>query len=421
MVCKPYFRFLCCVFILSRVGHFRGAAIAQAGPSAAVSPTLPSPSGSYSIGRHGYALTDRSRTDPFAAGKSEARKLMVYIWYPARRTDHQSVGEYVPGARKFDVDPKAKEAAENEFGPRWPMIVSGAIASHAIADARPAAEEGKFPVILFSHGISDTTFSYTAQIEDFVSHGYVIVAIEHTDAAGAVLFPDGHFRLYHDVPTSPSAPKDGLQAMIAAAQTGAQTGADDVRLVINKLEDGTIPLAKMMDLNRVAAVGHSYGGTLTTRSCQLDARIKACILEDGEVNPVGVYFDYPDHASFKQPFLFIEIGQHPTDELLARMHESRNQWEHFLAHEREQLDTSEPGSYRVVLSGVGMTHASFSDGLLLSATPGSAEASTALHNLSLTESLELSFLDKVLKKQTAPLLESNANAPDGVEVEPLGK
>ena len=78
-----------------------------------------------------------------------------------------------------------------------------------------------------------------------------------------------------------------------------------------------------------------------------------------------------------------------------------------MTHEHEQLNTCVPGSYHVILNGAGMTHASFSDGLLLSATPGSPQASTALRNLSLTESLELSFLDKALKKKPAPLLDRN--------------
>jgi hypothetical protein len=416
---KTCFQFLYGVLILSTAANGQVATTAQMASSA--SPALPTPSGPYSIGRQSYDLTDGYRTDQFSVGKKEPRELMVYVWYPAQRTSHSSAGEYVPGAHKLDDNPEAREAAQNEFGPRWPLIVSGSITSHAIANALPVADAGKFPVILFSHGISDTTFSYTVQIEDFVSHGYVVVAIEHTDAAGVVLFPDGHIRLYHDAPTPTPAPKDRLQAMIASAQIGAQTGAEDVRFVLNELEDGTIPIAQIMGLNRVAAMGHSYGGTLTVPACQLDIRIKACISEDGEVNPVGIYFDYPDHASFKQPFLFLEIDQHPADDLLARMGESRNQWEQYVTHERHQLDTCKPGSYHVVLDGAGMTHASFSDGLLLSAIPSSIEASTALDNLSLTEALELSFLDKILKKEPAPLLDLNAKTPPGVKVEHIGK
>jgi hypothetical protein len=425
MNCKTCLQCVCAFLLLSTGASGQIATSSQVASSAAVSPVLPTPSGQYSIGRRGYDLTDRSRADPFSSGEKRHRELMVYVWYPVDHTvddtKDQSRGEYLPHARQLDNNADAKAAAQDEFGARWPLIVSGSITSHATANALPAAHAGKFPVILFSHGISDTTFSYTAQIEDFVSHGYVVVAIEHTDAAGVVLFADNHIRLYHAVPAPPPVPKDPLQAMIASAQAGAQIGAEDLRFVLNELEKGTIPVTQVMDLSRVAAAGHSYGGTLTARACQRDFRIKACISEDGEVNPVGVYFDYPDHASFKQPFLFLEIDWHPTDDLLARMHESRAQWEQYVAHEREQLNTCKSGSYHVILKGAGMTHASFSDGLLLSAIPGSPEASTARDNLLLTAAVERSFLDKVLKGEPAPLLDVAAKTPSGVEVENIGK
>jgi predicted dienelactone hydrolase len=152
-----------------------------------------------------------------------------------------------------------------------------------------------------------------------VSHGYVVVAIQHTDAAGVVVFTDGRIRLFHDAPPPPSPSKDPLQAMITQAEKGTQTGAEDVQFVLDTLSQEKTPLTKAMNLKRVAAVGHSYGGTLSARACQLDSRIKACISEDGEVNPVGAFFDYADHASFKQPFLLVEIDPHRTEIELSRM------------------------------------------------------------------------------------------------------
>jgi hypothetical protein len=68
-----------------------------------------------------------------------------------------------------------------------------------------------------------------------------------------------------------------------------------------------------------------------------------------------------------------------------------------------------------------MTHASFSDGLLLSAIPGSSEASTALDNLLLTAAMERSFLDKVLMREPAPLLDLAAKTTPGVKIEPVGR
>jgi hypothetical protein len=350
---------------------------------------------------------------------------MIYVWYPARSSPRAPFAEYFPYAGELDQNPDSKQAALDMFGASWKQIVAGSVRSHAITNAPPAMESKKFPVLLFSHGYSATTFSYTAQIEDLVSHGYVVVAVEHTDAAGLVRFPDHHIRLFRIPPAPPSPAKDPLQAMIASAEQGTQIGAEDLRFVLDALGKENFPLSKLMDLKEVAAVGHSYGGTLTARACQLDTRIKACISEDGEVNPVGAFFDYPDHASIKQPFLLIALANHPTDGELARMRESRVQWNGFLAHEHEQLDQCGAGSYFVQLERPGMVHASFSDGPILNA-PDSERASIALANLLLTEELERSFLDKYLKGAPAPLLDrSDKDQPDktefGIKIERVGQ
>jgi predicted dienelactone hydrolase len=414
-------KYLFAFLVLSTIANGQVSTPQPSASSGALQPMLPVPSGKYSIGRQAFDWIDTARVDQFSVDRAMHRELMVYIWYPAQHTVPQPRGEYVPGAGELNKNPAAKDGVHDEFGAIWPLIVSGSIASHAISNASPATQPGGFPVVLFSHGLSATTFSYTAQIEDLVSHGYVVVAIEHTDAAGVVLFPDGRIRLLRDSPAPLSHPKDPLQAMIASAEEGTQTGAEDVRFVLDTLSQRKIPLVKMMDLKRVAVVGHSYGGTLTARACQLDTRIKACISEDGAVNPVGAFFDYPDHALLHQPFLLVEIAKNPTDDELARMGESRARWNEYLAHERQQLDSSPEGSYYVVLSRPGMSHASFSDGLLLSAAPGSKQASIALNNLLLTEALNRAFLDKYLKNEAAALLDQAAKAPTGVTVEHIGR
>jgi predicted dienelactone hydrolase len=418
---KTYAQCLSALLVLNTIAAGQVATHQPDASTGTPQPTLPVPSGTYYIGRQAFDLIDTARTDQFSPDAVKHRELMIYIWYPARHSSRQPQGEYLPGASRLDKNPAARQAMQSDFGPLWPLIVSGSITSHAISNAPPVTQPGGFPVVLFSHGLTSEVSSYTAQIEDLVSHGYVVVGIEHTDAAGAVLFPDGRIRLFRNPPAPPSPPKDPLQAMITSAEEGTQTGAEDVRFVLDTLAQGKISLVKMMDLKRVAAVGHSSGGTLTARACQLDPRIKACISEDGEVNPVGAFFDYPDHTSLSQPFLLAEIDWHPTDAQLARMRESRTQWNEYLAHERQQLDSCGAGSYHVVLSRPGMAHASFSDGLLLSAAPGSTQASVALSNLLLTETLARSFLDKYLKNETAPLLDQDAKTPSGVTVERIGK
>lgn len=379
---------------------------------------LPIPSGEYGVGRQALDLTDNTHPDSPSSISGGHRELMVYIWYPARQSSSKSDSEYFPFAADIDKDPKYKEAAHGIFGASWPMIVDGSVHAHAVTDARPVVG-AQFPVVLFFPGYSSTTFSYTVQIENLVSYGYVVVAVEDTNGSGMVRFSDGRIGLLQSPPPSPSPSTDPLQAMIASAQQGTQTGAEHARYVLNALKKIT-PLSKIMNFSRVGVVGHSAGGTLAARACQIDPRIKVCISEDGEVNPVGAFFDYPDHNSMQQPFLFIQVEHNPTDEELARMHESRTKWNEFLAHEQWQLHQCGKGSYLIRLHRPGMGHSSFSDGPVLSARDNE-QAAIALENLRQTEELEKAFLDKYLKDVSTPIFGRTDTTPQGITIEPIDK
>lgn len=391
------------------------------GPGGSPKPTLPAPSGSYALGRQAFHWIDPARVDEFSSAPGNHRELMVYIWYPAQPSRGTTPAEYFPGASVIAKNPSTERAARDMFGPAWSQIAAGTLRSHAIANALPVTNRGGFPVVLFSHGSSSTGFGYTAQIENLVSHGYVVVAIEHPGLAGLVRFSDGHIRLFQVSPSSPAASKDPMRAAVNSAEERTQTGAEDVKFVLDTLARKQNALVSVMNLNRVAAIGHSAGGTVTARACQMERRIKACISEDGEVNPVGVFFDYPDHARMTQPFLLIEIDEQHTDQELARMGESRAQWNDYLAHAREQLNSCAAGSYHVVLSIPSLVHSSFSDGLLINSPPVSAEASSALSNLELTELLELGFLDSALKVDNAPPFNRVAKSSADIKVTPIGQ
>ena len=231
---------LCCIAFLPIAG---GAQLpSQSAQAPANRP--PVPAGPYGIGRTAFDWTDTARIDPYSKDSQSHRELMVYIWYPARVSREMEPGEYFPFASEVEENPTAREAAHDEFGDRWPQIAAGTIRSHAV-DGAPVIPGKRFPVILFSHGYSATTFSYTAQIEDFVSHGYVVVAIEHTGAAGLVRFVDGRVRLFQNSRTTSAPSTDPLQAMIASAEEGTQTGAEDDRFVLDRLHGRVGPLSSV--------------------------------------------------------------------------------------------------------------------------------------------------------------------------------
>ena len=146
----------------------------------AAAPTLPAPSGPFGIGRIGYEWIDPSRPDAYSANPDAHRDLMVYLWYPAPRTDIGRTGSYLPNAKQMDANPEVQRRVGDEFGDSWGLIVSGGIVSHAIENAPVVKSPKHFPVVLFSHGLGSMGFAYTSLIENLVSHGYVVASIEHT-------------------------------------------------------------------------------------------------------------------------------------------------------------------------------------------------------------------------------------------------
>jgi dienelactone hydrolase len=382
---------------------------------------LPDPSGPFGIGRVGYEWIDTSRPDFYSSDPHAHRALMVYLWYPSARSAAGEAAAYLPGARQMDADSDVQRQMRDEFGALWPLMVSEEIKSHAIEDAPPSKIPQQFPVVLLSHGLGGTGLEYASLIEDLVSHGYVVAAIEHTYTASAVVFPDGKVVPAHHDPVP-----DGLSVdqrwkrMVESAALGISRGAEDVLFVLNRLVDLNksdaqgFPLRTRLDLNRVAAMGHSAGGGFATRACQLDARIRACVSLDGEMPPWDAFPEYPDGKHLQQPVLLLEV-----DQTGKRKPFSEAQFADFQKKEEEQLNQCPLGSYHVLLNAPGLFHGSFSDYWLFAANGDPAKTELALHNLRLTESFTLAFLDKSLKGAKTLLLDEPSQSPEAV-VRPYG-
>ena len=377
---------------------------------AAAAPQLPEPSGPFGIGRVGYDWTDASRPDRFSSDPKAHRELMVYLWYPTSPKPADAHGIYLAGAKQMDADPNVQQVMREGYGDNWPLIVSNAIYSHAVDNAPPAKALKQFPVITLSHGLGGSGFGYTALIEALVSHGYVVAAIEHTGTPGAVVFPDGRIvRQHRDSPPAGLSPAESFQRMVKQIGDGIEEGAGDVRFVLNRLTElnaggrQQFLLAGRLDLNRVAAMGHSAGAEFAALACERDARFKACVDLDGAMVPIGALPEPPDGAVIQQPLLFLEAF-HPESNM-GGTHE-----EHlaFFKKKEAQLENCPKGSYAVVLNPPGMMHGSFSDTYLLEAGSDAAKIAVARHNLDLMEEYILAFLDKNLMHTSAPLLD----APD---------
>ncbi|MFI6172219.1 alpha/beta hydrolase family protein [Nocardia sp. NPDC051052] len=236
---------------------------------------LPTPTGPYSVGVTEMPLIDPDRADPWEPARQ--RELMVQVWYPADDADTAPAAAWMPRGGQL-----AEESYLAELG--VPQGSWALAASHSRRDEPALTGSGRFPILLNSPGMDDTTGWSTAQAEDLASHGYVVVAINHTHEAFAVQFPDG--RVEHT-----AVPLDSPQEVLRDVLL--PTRVADARFVLNQLiatgqsaDAGRhLPahLADNLDLSKIGMFGHSLGGSTTAQTMHDDSRIRAGVDLDGPV------------------------------------------------------------------------------------------------------------------------------------------
>ena len=148
---------------------------------------FPQPSGPYPIGTLTYHWVDANRPEIFSVDPNTRRELMVQIWYPATG---DSSAPRAPYMQEADVVTAAFAQIHHFpaflFG-QFKYVTTNALASAPVADGEP-----RYPVLLFLEGATGFRQMNTFQVEELVSHGYIVAAIDQPGAAANVVFPDGH-------------------------------------------------------------------------------------------------------------------------------------------------------------------------------------------------------------------------------------
>jgi dienelactone hydrolase len=236
----------------------------------------PAPTGPYATGVSWRLLTDPTLRNRYNSSTNGA--FMVSIWYPA----------------SAPVGRLPAPIWDERLWPYW--------ASHSWQDAPSAASGGPFPVILYSHGYGNDRGSCSEKGPYFASHGYVVIAIDHTDA-DVTIFPNGSFF------------------------TGADTGLDGTA-VQNRIRDLAIALAELerwslddpifagrLDLTKVAVMGFSFGGVTAGEMARTNPQCKAAVTLDAM--PYG---GAPrlDELGIQKPLLQINASDNSDEHIYSR-------------------------------------------------------------------------------------------------------
>lgn len=296
----------------------------------------PAPTGAYDVGITDLHLVDTARAETMTDDPDDRRELMVRVWYPARAPD---------GARP-EPFLREVEPLRHIFARGMPYLrpfMLGhlrRIPSHSYLDAPLVEEQGRLPVLIFSHGNSFYASQNSLLMEDLASHGYVVFSIEHPYQASWVKFPDGRIAWYRDQwnvegTVDPAQVRreeeifyralyaddyehyrQQLTELIAGspgANKGLQLWVADTALLLDELAQtgsGHAAVAARfkgrLDLDRVGLFGMSYGGAAAGEFCSQDARCKAGLNMDGlQYGAAGT------DIKIEQPFMFLYADRRP--------------------------------------------------------------------------------------------------------------
>ena len=234
-----------------------GAGAKSGAPTAAVAPI-----GTYPVGDTQIDLVDSSRKTEAngSAPASEGRKLPTVVFYPAAGSPPASTG----GGEEKSVD--------------------GA-----------PARDGRYPLIVFSHGVTGRGIFYRGELEAWASAGYVVIAPD---------YPLSNF----DSPGGPTINDVGNQP--ADASFLIDTFLDEAG------DTAAAEVAQQIDAAHIGVAGHSLGAItslgLGYQSCCVDDRVAAVASWAGVFLPLQGGKPEPDPSVTDRPLLLVHGDQDGT-------------------------------------------------------------------------------------------------------------
>ena len=324
---------------------------------------LPVATGKFGVGVRTFDWTDETRPETQSDKDGEKRRLLVYLFYPTAKGAPGVQADYFPHLKEIEAfeEQFGKDTFKKSYGSSYAII--SRLKCHAIDNAIPVTATEKLPVVIFSHGGGISVRYYTAIIENFVSHGYVVAAVEHCYDGASVVFPDGHIITQSGWDQDE---KRNKQERASFHQARIHTGALDNRFVLDQLErlnSGDLKAADgllrgRLDMTRVGALGHSFGGKVSIASIPEDSRVRFAMNLGGGLDPGSTY------GSLKRPVAAMfgddRKPRGPKESEAAYTKRKASRERTLTAMTGEYADVTN-GSYFLLMDSPGFSHFSYYD------------------------------------------------------------
>lgn len=291
---------------------------------------LPELRGSYKVGTELiHVKTDRDEI--VTKDTSDKRELLYKIWYPSEADVSNLKGE------KY-VDQASRIGFARMYGTPPALLNYLDLVKTCVYSNLPVAD-GRFPVLIFSHGYASQATAYYAMLRELASQGYVIINMNHTYESLGVSFPDGRIASF-DYNYAGEISKKYMkvnEALSKAFEKGRDFNdghliiknvmkdyykaemqvrwAEDIVFTMNLLEKWNAKglLKDKIDFDKIGVFGHSAGGGASANVAIMDNRVKAAANLDGNSwgNLIDTTLHIPFlHVSADKPSGYNDINSH---------------------------------------------------------------------------------------------------------------
>jgi predicted dienelactone hydrolase len=364
---------------------------------AALNPNDPLPvaTGRRGVGRIAFHWIDESRPEMETRAPDDRRELLVYIFYPSEADDTATPAPYIPDAELM------RDVWKDKLTDRLRRM-----RAHSQEGVALARGSNRFPVLIFAPGGGWKALAYTTLLEDLASHGYVVAAIEPPYNAPVTQFPDGKIvRRLDPAERGWEQPKN-LDDWLRVYQQKVVQWARDMIFALDRLtalDRGDGLFSRRLDLARVGAFGHSFGGQAAGTVRLLDPRFRGGINLDGNEKGTG-FESVLGSDGGKQPFMWIESPyQPPTERDLQKAGITEAQWKDMYADGDRQMRSLHGGGLRITIARLGIDHMDFSDNPFWESAAAPVVRAGKLRTLAITRAYALAFFEGCLKGQWGDL------------------
>lgn len=293
-------------------------------------PELPAPRGPYAVGTQVFRWVDGERAEDATADPDDRRNVVVQAWYPAVSGQ---------GAAPRYIDGLGRLPSFVSLIPGLVMQRYDRIDTHARVVAPVATQRARWPVVLFSPGYGASRAFYSGLLADLASRGFVVLALDHAYEAPVVELANGRLA----TPVERFLPDDPDRLRYMSERQSVR--AADLRFVAGQIgRPGALGplLSERLDLRRIAAIGHSFGGASAVEAAMGDARIRAVANIDGTL--------YGRAATDPMPVPFL---------LLESDHRETRHSRHYLQGNLSLVQHARAGGYRYQIAEAN--HYGFTD------------------------------------------------------------